>query len=334
MTESPLLEIHNAHKTFHPGGFISRHGPVQAVRGVTLDVQPGETVAVVGESGCGKTTLGRLAVGLDQPTGGDINFQGNPIPTRKARNSREFRRGVQMIFQDTFGSLNPFHEVARLVSEPWRAFPDMVSKRDRNQRVLELLEMVGLGPEHMARLPAQLSGGQRQRVGIARALALNPKIIVCDEPVSALDVSVQAQIINLLQRLQRDLGISYLFISHDLRLVSYLADRVAVMYLGKIVEEGPVAQVFGAPTHPYTQALLSNSPEPFPWRHETVRLPMTGEVPSPANPPSGCGFRTRCWKAEQHCADVEPELLDRLDIGHPSACHFASLRQDAVGTGS
>jgi oligopeptide transport system ATP-binding protein len=334
MAGDRLLELRDVVKTFGSGGLVSRRDPIKAVRGVTLDVMAGEILAVVGESGCGKTTLGRMAVGLDAATDGEIRYAGKSLSAMDAGAARDFRCGVQMIFQDTYGSLNPFHTVTRLVSEPWRAFPSLVPRSQRRQRVLELLEMVGLGPEHADRLPAQLSGGQRQRVGIARALALDPKIIVCDEPVSALDVSVQAQIINLLRRLRRELGVSYLFISHDLRLVSYLADRVAVMYLGKIVEIGSVEEVFSRPTHPYTQVLLSNAPEPFPWRQDAVRLSAAGEVPSPANPPSGCGFRTRCWKAEQRCSDVEPELIDRLGAGHPAACHFPAFRPELTGAES
>jgi oligopeptide/dipeptide ABC transporter ATP-binding protein len=234
-----------------------------------------------------------------------------------------------MIFQDSYGALNPFHSVERLISEPWRAFPALVPREQRSTRVLDLLDLVGLGPEHARRTPAQLTGGQRQRVGIARALALEPKVIVCDEPVSALDVSVQAQIINLLRRLKSELSVSYMFISHDLRLVSYLADRVAVMYLGKVVETGNVRDIFERPTHPYTQVLLSNAPEPFPWRSSSIRLPAGGEVPSSIDPPTGCGFRTRCWKAQNECARVAPSLEDRLHVGHPSACHFPSLDRTA-----
>lgn len=326
-----LVEAREVVKTFRPGGVVSLRKGIQAVRGVTIDIRDSETLAIVGESGCGKTTLGRMVAGLEPVTSGEIRYRGQQLVKLDKAETRGFRRDVQMIFQDAYGSLNPFHTVQRIVSEPWRAYPDMVARAGRKQRVIELLNAVGLGPEHLDRLPWQLSGGQRQRVGIARALALDPKLIVCDEPVSALDVSVQAQIINLLRKLQRDLGVSYLFISHDLRLVSYLADRVAVMYLGKIVEAGEAAEVFSRPTHPYTQVLLSNTPEPFPWRHQAARLPVAGEVPSPADPPSGCGFRTRCWKAKDLCREVEPDLIDRIDNGHPDACHFPSLVAEPTG---
>lgn len=327
-----LIQIRKVVKTFRSGGLMSWAPPVQAVRGVSLDIDQGETLAIVGESGCGKTTLGRMVAGLDAATQGEIRYAGRPLGQLDKPGRRQFRRDVQMIFQDAYGSLNPFHTVERIVSEPWQAYPELVARQDRKSRVLELLEQVGLGGEHTRRLPAQLSGGQRQRVGIARALALRPKLIVCDEAVSALDVSVQAQIINLLRKLQHDLGVSYLFISHDLRLVSYLADRVSVMYLGKIVEAGTATEVFERPTHPYTQVLLSNAPAPYPWRTDTVRLPVAGEVPSPSHPPSGCGFRTRCWKAADVCGQTEPELHDRLNTGHPDACHFPSLTPDPVAS--
>lgn len=318
-TKVPVLELRDVEKVFPGRG----RRVVQAVRGVTVHVDPGETLAIVGESGCGKTTLGRVAVGLDGATNGDVLYEGVSVATTKRRQRRRFRREVQMIFQDTYGSLNPFHPVDRIVSEPWQAFPKLVPASERAARVEELLHLVGLGTEHLNRTAAELSGGQRQRVGIARALALDPKVIVCDEPVSALDVSIQAQIINLLRKLQAELGVAYLFISHDLRLVSYLADRVVVMYLGRIVEQGTTEQLFSDPQHPYSQFLLSNAPDPFPWRVERQKLQVHGEVPSPTNPPSGCAFRTRCWRATEVCATTAPPLEVKVHPGHEAACHHS-----------
>lgn len=320
----PLLQVRDVSKLYRRDSLfgLGRTSAIQAVRGVSLDISPGETLALVGESGCGKTTLARMIVGLEKPTTGSVAFEGRDLNLLRASAVRQMRRRIQMVFQDPYSSLNPFHTLRRIISEPWRAFPDTVVLDERERRVHELLEMVGLDSRMGDRYPHQLSGGQRQRVGIARALAVDPRLIVCDEPVSALDVSVQAQIVNLLKHLQTQLGIAYLFISHDLRLVSHIADRVGVMYLGKLVECATTARLYEHATHPYTQALLANMPLTHPWRDAREPLVLAGDVPSPADPPSGCGFRTRCWKATDRCASEEPLLVTR--IGQLSACHYAS----------
>ena len=303
-------------------------GAVKAVDDVSFDLGRGETLGIVGESGCGKSTLARLLVRLETPTSGRALLDGRNIFDLAGPELRQFRRNFQMIMQDPYTSLNPRMTVGDIVGEPFEIHPDVVPKASRRARVRELLDLVGLSPEHINRYPHQFSGGQRQRIGIARALALNPDVIVCDEPVSALDVSIQAQVMNLLERLQQDLGLSYIFIAHDLSVVRHISDRVAVMYLGKIVELGTAEEIYERPTHPYTQALLSAAPVPDPnarGRREIIQL--EGDVPSPANPPSGCRFRTRCWKAEDRCAAEEPLLVPRPDADpHPSACHFASRR--------
>jgi oligopeptide transport system ATP-binding protein len=262
-----------------------------------------------------------------------VVLNGEELVGMKERRLREMRRNVQIIFQDPYSSLDPRMTVGDIVEEPFEIHPDAAPKGERKQKVRELLELVGLSPEHLNRYPHQFSGGQRQRIGIARALALRPDVIICDEPVSALDVSVQAQVVNLLERLQDELGLSYIFVAHDLSVVRHIADRVAVMYLGKVVEIGDEVSLYERPTHPYTQALLSAVPVPDP----TVRglrdqIVLSGDLPSPANPPSGCRFRTRCWKAQDVCATEEPLLVDRPAHPHPSACHFAEVR-DVVGTG-
>ncbi len=302
-------------------------GQVKAVDGVSLQLHRGETLGLVGESGCGKSTLSRVMMGLQKATSGSVMLNGEELVGMKERRLREVRRNVQIIFQDPYASLDPRMTVGDIVGEPFEVHPDAAPKRDRKGKVQELLEVVGLSPEHYNRYPHQFSGGQRQRIGIARALALRPEIIICDEPVSALDVSVQAQVINLLERLQDELGLSYIFVAHDLSVVRHIADRVAVMYLGKIVEVGDDETLYERPTHPYTQALLSAVPVPDP----TVRglrdqIVLSGDLPSPANPPSGCRFRTRCWKAQDVCATEEPLLVDREADPHPSACHFAEVR--------
>ncbi|MCZ7419020.1 MULTISPECIES: dipeptide ABC transporter ATP-binding protein [unclassified Micromonospora] len=307
--------------------FKKQYGAVQAVDGVNLQLRRGETLGIVGESGCGKSTLARLLVGLETPTSGDLFVQGKNMSKVSAEERRRGRRNIQLVMQDPYTSLNPRMTVGDIVGEPFEVHPDVLPKARRRAKVQELLDLVGLNPDHITRYPHQFSGGQRQRIGIARALALNPEIILCDEPVSALDVSIQAQVINLLEKLQKELGLSYIFIAHDLSVVRHIADRVAVMYLGKIIEIGTEDEIYDNPTHPYTQALLSAVPVPDPrLRGHRDQIVLTGDVPSPANPPSGCRFRTRCWKAQDVCAEQQPLLEIRDKSGHPSACHFAEVR--------
>jgi oligopeptide transport system ATP-binding protein len=301
-------------------------GQVRAVDGVSFDLHRGETLGLVGESGCGKSTLSRVLMGLLPATSGSVNLLGQELVGMRERELRRVRRNVQIIFQDPYASLDPRMTVGGIVGEPFRIHPEVAPRGDRRAKVQELLEVVGLSPEHYNRYPHQFSGGQRQRIGIARALALRPQIIVCDEPVSALDVSVQAQVINLLERLQDEFDLSYVFVAHDLSVVRHISDRVAVMYLGKIAEIGDETQIYEHPTHPYTQALLSAVPVPDPTlRGQREEIVLTGDVPSPANPPSGCRFRTRCWKAEDLCAEEEPALIQRVaGTSQLSACHFAA----------
>ncbi|MBK8435669.1 MAG: dipeptide ABC transporter ATP-binding protein [Austwickia sp.] len=311
------------------GGVLRRTvGHVKAVDGVSFTLHRGETLGVVGESGCGKSTLGRLLMRLEEPTSGQVTFDGIDMYAQRGSAMRRLRRDIQIVFQDPYTSLNPRMTVGAIVGEPFEIHADVVPKGGRRKAVQDLLDLVGLNPEHINRYPHQFSGGQRQRIGIARGIALNPKVLICDEPVSALDVSVQAQVVNLMGKLQRELGLSYVFIAHDLSVVRHISDRVAVMYLGKMVELGTEDQIYGHPTHPYTQALLSAVPVPDPTlRGHRNQIVLTGDVPSPANPPSGCRFHTRCWKAQEVCSTDDPALVDRPDgaSAHQSACHFAEV---------
>ncbi len=324
--EAPLLQISSLKKHFPlTQGIIYKRtiGHVQAVDGVNLTINRGETVGLVGESGCGKSTVSKLLVGLEKPTAGTIIYKGRDVAKMNARQLKQYRREVQIIFQDPYSSLNPRMTVGDIVAEGWAVHPGIAPRKDRTRRVQDLLDRVGLNPSYINRYPHEFSGGQRQRVGIARALAMRPEVIVCDEPVSALDVSVQAQVVNLLEDLQDEFGIAYLFIAHDLSVVRHISDKLAVMYLGRIVEEGPAEEVYNEPGHPYTQALLSSVPVHEPeLRGKKERIILQGDVPSPANPPSGCRFRTRCWKAQDICAEVDP-ALELRGLSHPTACHFA-----------
>jgi oligopeptide transport system ATP-binding protein len=327
----PILQVKDVVK-YYPltRGIIFKKevGQVRAVDGVSFDLYPGETLGIVGESGCGKSTLARLVMRLEAPTSGQIWFEGDDMANLGTKAMRTKRRDIQIVLQDPYTSLNPRMTVGDIVGEPFDIHPSVLPKGDRKKAVQDLLEVVGLNPEHISRYPHQFSGGQRQRIGIARGLALKPKIIVCDEPVSALDVSVQAQVINLFENLQNEFNLTYIFIAHDLSVVRHISDRVAVMYLGKVVEVGDEASIYEHPSHPYTQALLSAVPVPNPvGREDRKRIVLQGDVPSPANPPSGCRFRTRCWKAQDICAQQEPPLVQiGTHGGQFSACHFPQER--------
>jgi oligopeptide transport system ATP-binding protein len=329
-TGENVIEVRDLRKLFPlTRGIVFKRtiAHVKAVDGVSFDLKRGETLGIVGESGCGKSTLGRLLMGLEKATSGSIRLLGEEVTTLGSGGLRRMRRNIQIVLQDPYSSLDPRMTVGDIVGEPFDIHTDVVPKKGRRKAVQEMLDVVGLNPDHINRYPHQFSGGQRQRIGIARALALKPEVIVCDEPVSALDVSVQAQVVNLFERLQSEFGLSYVFIAHDLSVVRHIADRVGVMYLGKVAELGNEDQIYEHPTHPYTQALLSAVPVPDPQlRGHRDQIVLEGDVPSPANPPSGCRFRTRCWKAEDICAREEPLLIERPGSLHPSACHFASER--------
>jgi oligopeptide transport system ATP-binding protein len=361
----PILRVRELVKHFPlTQGIVFRKqvGAVKAVDGVSFDLYPGETLGIVGESGCGKSTVAKLLMNLEQATSGEVFYKGQDITKLSGKALKAVRRNIQMVFQDPYTSLNPRMTVGDIIGEPFDIHPEVAPKGDRRRRVQDLLDVVGLNPEYVNRYPHQFSGGQRQRIGIARGLALNPEIIICDEPVSALDVSVQAQVVNLMERLQAEFGLSYLFIAHDLSIVRHISDRVGVMYLGRMAEIGTDTEIYEHPTHPYTQALLSAVPVPDPEARERRggssaegggrspaggsggssaegrgRIILAGDVPSPANPPSGCRFRTRCWKAQARCAEETPVLaIPSVYAGrptpaaHPSACHFATER-DVVG---
>ncbi|MEU5401853.1 dipeptide ABC transporter ATP-binding protein [Streptomyces sp. NPDC005963] len=312
-------------------GLLKRQtGAVQAVDGLTFDVRPGETLGVVGESGCGKSTMGRLITRLLEPTAGKITFQGQDITHLSVGQMRPLRRDVQMIFQDPYSSLNPRHTIGTIVSAPFK-LQGITPEGGIKREVQRLLELVGLNPEHYNRYPHEFSGGQRQRIGIARALALKPKLVVADEPVSALDVSIQAQVVNLLDDLQDELGLTYVIIAHDLSVIRHVSDRIAVMYLGKIVELADRTSLYESPLHPYTRALLSAVPVPDPRRRgvKSERILLKGDVPSPISPPQGCRFHTRCWKATEVCTRTEPPLV-ALKPGQSVACHHPENAADRV----
>lgn len=317
-----LLQVRDLKKHYpiRKGLFGKQAGAVRAVDGVNLSVFRGETLAVVGESGCGKSTTGRAILRLIEPTGGEVLFDGADLSSLGPEELRKMRPQMQMVFQDPYASLDPRWTVRQTLEEPFKTHMPEIGGSELKNRVSELMEVVGLSPYHAHRYPHEFSGGQRQRIGIARALALNPKFVVCDEPVSALDVSIQAQVLNLMQDLQERFGLTYMFISHDLSVVKFISDRVAVMYLGKVVELAPTKELFERPLHPYTKALMSAVPVPEPGRRKE-RVVIRGDVPSPENPPPGCTFHTRCPLASDICRQQVPELRE-VSAGVRAACHF------------
>ncbi|MDF2556602.1 MAG: oligopeptide/dipeptide transporter, ATPase subunit [Bacillales bacterium] len=321
MTNKNLLQISNLSKSFESskGFFRKVKNEVKAVDGVSFEVKQGETLGIVGESGCGKSTTGRLIMRLIEGGKGKINFEGQDVQSLSTKDLRKLRRDIQMIFQDPYASLNPRHTVEKIIEEPLIVHK-IGTKEERRKRVAEVMDVVGLSPYHLKRYPHQFSGGQRQRIGIARALVTNPKLIIADEPVSALDVSIQAQVLNLLKDIQVEFGLTYLFIAHDLGVVRHISDRVAVMYLGRIVEIAEVEELFENPKHPYTKALLSSVPVPDP-TFEKQEIVLTGEIPSPSNPPSGCTFHTRCNSCMDICKAEKP-VLQQIQSGHQVACHL------------
>jgi peptide/nickel transport system ATP-binding protein/oligopeptide transport system ATP-binding protein len=327
----PVIEVDDLVKQFGvraSRGLRSIRKTVQAVAGISFTINEGQTLGLVGESGSGKTTAGRCILRLIEPSAGSVRFKGQELTNLDRNGMRALRREMQIVFQDPYASLDPKRTIAEAVGEPLRIHN---VAGDHKKRVAELLELVGLAPDHARRYPHEFSGGQRQRIGVARALALNPQFIVLDEPVSALDVSIQAGVLNLLEDLQNELNLSYLFIAHDLSVVRHISDTVAVMYLGKLMEVASAEDIYTKPQHPYTQALLSAVPEPDPViERKRQRIVLTGDPPSPINPPTGCRFRTRCSKAQERCAVEEPQLIDRA-TGHLVACHFPQVVPVTVG---
>ncbi len=331
MSEKTLLQVRDLKKHFPiRSGLLKRQvGAVKAVDGISFDIYQGETLGLVGESGCGKSTTGRTILQLETPTAGEVNFNAESLNALKGRSLRQKRREMQMIYQDPYASLNPRMTIGQIIAEPMVIHGmktdtgyRKATAAERNERVYELLELVGLNPAFINRFPHEFSGGQRQRIGIARALALQPSFIVCDEPIAALDVSIQAQVVNLLEKLQKDFGLTYLFIAHDLSMVRHISDRIAVMYLGKVVELTDRDSLYKNAKHPYTKALLSAVPIPDPEVEETrERIILQGDVPNPANPPRGCNFCTRCPVAEEICFQTEP-IFQEIETGHWVACHL------------